>query len=164
MTNTTKNAKTIALVAGLLLLPGLLVACASNAPTVHESASGAGQKGAATAECMRGKGYDMADPSEKSETISVPEGVDQEQWSADLADCAGAGSGAGDGVQTAKPMAGLEEKMQQSAKCIRENGFADYPDDEEGWMSYKPGDQATFDDVAKTCDEKASVPVETVTK
>ncbi|WP_420366349.1 hypothetical protein AAEP80_06055 [Curtobacterium sp. L3-7] len=164
MTDTTNKTKTIALVAGLLLLPGLLVACSSNAPTVRESASGAGQKGATIAECMRGKGYDMADPSGKSETISVPEGVDQEQWSADLTECAGAGSGAGDGVQAAKPMAGMEEQLQQAAKCIRENGFADYPDDEEGWLSYKPGDQATFDDVAKTCHEEASGPVEKVTK
>lgn len=164
MTNTTKKTKTIALVAGLVLLPGLLVACASNAPTVHESASNAGQKGMTIAECMRGKGYDMADPSGKSETISVPKGVDQDQWSADLAECAGTGAGAGDGVQPAKPMAGKEKKMQQAAKCIRENGFADYPDDEDGWMSYTPGDQATFDDVAKTCDEKAFGPVEKVTK
>jgi len=164
MTNTTKKTTTIALVAGLLLLPGLLVACSSNAPTVRESASGAGQKGSTIAECMRGKGYDMADPSGKSETISVPKGVDQEQWSADLTECSGAASGAGDGVQAAKPMAGMEKKMQQAAKCIRENGFADYPDDEAGWMSYEPGDQATFDDVAKTCDEKAFGSVETVTK
>lgn len=148
-------------VAAVLLLPGLLTACSNQrdergASTALDAAS----SGSVTlAECMRGKGHDMEDPSASDKTmkLTVPEGVDKEQWTEDFSACTdktsdGAG---GSGVEQAKPMPGAEEARAKAVQCIREHGFEDYPDDEEGMFSYEPSDEEAFTEVAKQCDEAA---------
>ncbi|WP_439693644.1 hypothetical protein ACRQ4B_05300 [Curtobacterium sp. SP.BCo] len=148
-----KTKTLIAVAAAVVLLPGLLAGC-SGAPSSDSTdrASGSKGSGASLSSCMRDKGYDMPDPSSggREMTLSAPDGVDTEQWSADFAKCAGE-SGAGD-VQAAKPM-GNPEQLQQIAKCIRENGFADYPDDQEGQMAYKPSDTDALADAESKCFE-----------
>lgn len=142
--------------AAIALLPGLLAGCSSsNADEGDRKSGGSAGQSATLAECMRGKGYDMPDPASGGTTmqLSAPEGVDPEQYQADLKDCTGDVGAAGD-VHQAKPMEGMDEKRLESAKCIREGGFADYPDDEEGMRSYQPDDEAAFDEVARACDEK----------
>lgn len=140
-----------------VLLPGLLAGCStrsgdeSTGPT-----AGSARQGATLAECMRGKGYDMPDPSSGDRTmeLSAPDGVDQDQYQNDLEECLDDAGGAGE-AQAAKPMEGGAEMLRQSAACIRERGFSDYPDDEEGMRAYQPDDQDAFDEVAKVCDEMA---------
>lgn len=162
MTHTTTTTRTrrtrslIALGAAALLLPGLLAACSGGGPRDDGTPdAGAAAKGSALASCMRDKGYDMQDPDGGSTAeIGTPDGVDGEQYRADLQDCVGDGSGAGD-AQAAKPAPGLADKQRESAACIRDGGFPDYPDDQDAKASYRPADQAAFDEVAKACDTKA---------
>jgi len=144
----------IAVAAAVVLLPGLLAAC-SAAPSSDstDKASGTGKgSGVSMSSCMRDKGYDMPDPDSGSrvQTLSAPDGVDEEQWNADLQTCMGGEGGAGDGFKAAKP-AGSPEQLQQIAKCIRDNGFSDYPDDEQGQMSYKPSDADAMQKASQKC-------------
>lgn len=147
-----KTTTLIAVAAAVVLLPGLLAAC-SGAPSGDstDKASGGGKgSGSSLSSCLRDKGYDMPDPSSggNSMTLSAPDGVDEEQWSADLEKCMG-DMGAGD-VKMAKP-AGNPEQLKQVAKCIRDSGFSDWPDDEDGQMSYKPDDQEAFQEASNKC-------------
>ncbi|MCA5922341.1 hypothetical protein [Curtobacterium oceanosedimentum] len=159
-TTTTKTRRTRSLLAtaavAVVLLPGLLAGCSSAEDTDADGSTVAAGKGATLAECMRGKGYDMADPSSGGQTMQfgAPDGVDPEQYQADLKECIGDGGGAGDG-KMAKPMEGAAEQQRQAAACIREGGFSDYPDDEAGRQAYQPDDRAAFDEVARACDEEA---------
>ncbi len=163
-TITTKTRRTRSLLAtaavAVVLLPGLLAGCSSaedtgSAGITSGETAGSAGKGATLAECMRGKGYDMADPSSGGQTMQfgAPDGVDPEQYQADLKECIGDGGGAGDG-KMAKPMEGAAEQQRQAAACIREGGFSDYPDDEAGRQAYQPDDRAAFDEVARACDEE----------
>jgi hypothetical protein len=153
----------VAVLAGVLLVPGLLTACSSTPH--HDSASrgGSSSGGAsknsgavALASCMRDKGYDMEDPSSSGGLqLSPPDGVDADQWRTDLVACTGDGKGAGE-AQVAKPLPGMEDMARDMAECMRENGFPDYPDDSGDQVGYQPsGDESTYDDVSQTCGEKA---------
>lgn len=159
-TTTTKTRRTRSLLTtaavAVVLLPGLLAGCSSAEDADADGPTAAAGKGATLAECMRGKGYDMADPSSGGQTMEIgaPDGVDPEQYQADLKECIGDGGGAGDG-QMAKPMEGAAEQQRRAAACIREGGFSDYPDDEAGMQAYQPDDRAAFDEVARACDEEA---------
>ncbi|QSB24088.1 hypothetical protein [Curtobacterium sp. 24E2] len=141
----------------VVLLPGLLAGCSSSdAGEATSPTTGSARQGAALTDCMRGKGYDMPVSPSSGGTVnlSTPDGVDPDQYKSDLTACLGDGKGAGSAEQ-AKPIEGFAEKMQAAAKCIREGGFSDYPDDEERQRSYQPDDAAAFDEVAKKCDEEA---------
>jgi hypothetical protein len=141
----------------VVLLPGLLAGCSTTSDDGTAGPStGTARQGSSMAECMRGKGYDVPDPSSGGRTmdLSAPDGVDPEQYQTDLTTCLGDAEGAGN-AQVAKPMEGLDDKMQQAAECIRDNGFSDYPDDEDGKRAYQPDDADAFAEVAKTCDEQA---------
>lgn len=167
-TKTTKrNTSTLlGAVAAIALLPGLLAGCSSAGPS-GDSTKGAGSSGSSVAECMRGKGYDMEDQStsDKAQTLSVPDGVDRDQWTADLGSCLGDGGadgGDGAGVSGAKPVSGGDAKDREVAKCIRDKGFDDYPDDVDARASYEPSDEQAFADVAKQCDDDVFGPGESV--
>lgn len=143
--------------ATLVLLSALLAGCSSRDDSgAAGPATGSARQGATLAECMRGKGYDMPDPSSGGQSMQfgAPDDVDPDQYQSDLTACIGDGGGAGD-AQAAKPMPGLDEKMQQAAECIREGGFSDYPDDQEAQRTYRPDDASAFDEVARACDEEA---------
>jgi len=157
-TTTTRTRRTrslVALGAAALLLPGLLAACSGGGPGADSTPdAGTAAKGSALASCMRDRGYDMQDPDGGSSAqISTPDGVDEEQYRADLKDCVGDGSGAGD-AQMAKPMPGAAEKLHEEAACIRDGGFSDYPDDQEAMATYRPADQDAFEEVAKACSDE----------
>ncbi len=152
-TTTTTTTTIVAVAAAVVLLPGLLAGC-SGAPSTDstDTASGGGKgAGASLASCMRDHGYDMPDPSSGGSTLSLsaPDGIDDEQWKADLQECMG-DAGAGEGFQAAKP-AGTPEQRKQIAECIRENGFADYPDGDDAMSTYRPDDQDAFQDASSTC-------------
>lgn len=155
-TSTRRTRTLLAAAAAVVLLPGLLASCSSSDPDSGPTGSaGTAAKGATLAECMRGKGYDMPDPSSGGGTmqLSAPDGVDEERYRDDLASCLD-DSGAGD-AQAAKPMPGSEEQQRKAAECIRERGFEDYPDDEDAKVRYQPDDPDAFDEVARACDAEA---------
>lgn len=156
-TTTARRTRSLLAAAALVLLPGLLASCSAAAPdSVSTKSSGTAAKGATLAECMRGKGYDMPDPSSGGTTLqlSAPDGVDEDQYQADLKSCLGDSAAAGD-AQMAKPMPGSADRQRRAAECIRERGFEDYPDDEEAKAGYQPDDEAAFDEVARTCSDEA---------
>lgn len=158
-TTSTNRKHLFAAACAVILVPTLLTACsggASDDRTASDQASGAG---ATLASCMREQGYDMADPSASGggTALAAPDGVDAEQWGADLQACLGevrADDGAGDGVQAAQP-AGTPEQRQEVAECIRENGFTDYPDDEDAMATFTPDDEEAFRDASSTCYDEA---------
>jgi hypothetical protein len=160
---TLRSRSAVAVLAGLLLLPGLLTACSSTPTPDSASGSGASKNAGASkssgaaklAACMRDKGYDMADPSSSAINLSAPDGVDADQWRSDLVSCTGDGKGPGE-ANVAKPMPGMEDMARDMAECMRDNGFADYPDDQGEQATYTPsGDASTYADVEQTCGEKA---------
>lgn len=151
-TTTKKTNAIVAVAAAVLLLPGLLTACSgSPSDSSSDTPKAGGKPGTSMSECMRGKGYDMPDPDagSKTQTLSAPDGVDEEQWTTDLQSCMGSGGGAGEGFKPAQ--AGSPEQEKRVNECIRKNGFSDYPDDADAKQSYKPDDEAAFDDVTSKC-------------
>lgn len=155
-TTTRRTRSLLAVAAAMVLLPGLLASCSAAAPDPGPTKSvGTAAKGATLAECMRGKGYDMPDPSSGGTLqLSAPDGVDEDQYQADLKSCLDDSAGAGD-AQAAKPMPGSDEQQRKVAECIRDRGFEDYPDDEDAKIRYQPDDQDAFDEVARACDAEA---------
>ncbi|ROP74818.1 hypothetical protein [Curtobacterium sp. PhB115] len=146
----------IAVLAAVVLLPGLLVGCSGGSPDGTASRSaGAEAKGASLAECMRDKGYEMADPTAGGSGMqfSVPDGVDPAQYQDDMKTClekVGGRAGAG----TAEQVEGAAEDAEELAKCIRANGFEDYPDDPDAVADFRPDDEQAYDEVSKQCGEK----------
>ncbi|OII29599.1 hypothetical protein BIU98_10255 [Curtobacterium sp. MMLR14_010] len=161
-TRTTRQTRAfLATATAVLLLPALLTACSGGSPDSDETATGSSTtgsaaKGSSLASCMRDQGYDMPDPDGSRSTmqLSAPDGVDPDQYRDDLKNCLGDGTEAGD-VPAAKPMGPEPEQARKAAACIRDHGFADYPDDEEGKIQYRPDDEAAFDEVARSCDAEA---------
>lgn len=159
-TTTTTTTTALGALATLLLVPALLAGCSGGsgeAASGSSPSSSAGRPNAATVgDCLRKKGYDISDDElgigKKTAQISVPEGVDVDQWLADSAVCTGTTAGAG---EPAKPFPGTEKIDREAAACIREHGFADYPDDLDAKASYHPADEDTFNTVAKQCDDAA---------
>lgn len=150
-----RRTRLVALATAALLLPTILTACSTAAPTDDKTRAGGGANGVAA--CMRDKGYDMQDQSSSASSaqVSVPDGVDAETWKRDLASCVGSGEGfrAGD-AKPAEQAPGARQKSLESAKCLRDAGFTDYPDDEAHQAEYQPDDDAAFTEAAKACDEK----------
>lgn len=163
MTRTTTTT-TLGVLAALLLVPGLLTGCSGGNGDGPGSGSGPSSSAghAATAaklgDCMRKKGHDVSDDdlavSGGKARFAVPDGVDAQQWTDDLATCAGTSASAGQAAQVTTPP-GYEEADEKATACIREQGFDDYPDDEEARGSYHPADEGTFTTVAKKCYDEA---------
>lgn len=155
-TTTRRTRSLLTAAAAVLLLPGLLASCSADAPDAGPTKSAGNAKGVTLAECMRDKGYDMPDPSSGGKTLqlSAPDGVDEDQYQADVKTCLDDSAGAGD-ASMAKQMPGSAGRQRKAAECIRDRGFEDYPDDEEAKAGYQPDDQTAFDDVARTCYDEA---------
>lgn len=155
---TKKTNTLIAVAAAIVLLPGLLTACSGGPDSDPTSSKGTGAKGQSLGECMREKGYDMPDAEFGSDSMqfTAPDGVDKEQYQADLSTCldSALGDGAGE-AGMAKEIPGGDEKQAKLSKCIRDNGFSDYPDSEKARMDYRPDDEKAFREVENRCAEKA---------
>lgn len=146
----------IAVAAALALLPGALVGCSAGSGPGAPSSGGSGgpgasAKGAGLASCLRDKGYDMPDPDSGGSTMTfaAPDGVDEEQWGTDLDACLEE-AGVGDAAGGAAPIVDREQQ-RQLARCIRDHGFEDYPDDEQGQQTYEPSDAQALQDAESTC-------------
>jgi hypothetical protein len=137
--------------AGFALVAGLLSGCASGGtPSPTDGTSGAGdprERASAISACMRDKGYDMAD--EASNKVSVPEGVDADQYTKDLETCAKSVPGGVAGEAAAAPPGGTESAAL--AKCVRQGGFTDYPDDLEAQAEYEAADEKGLEERYDHC-------------
>jgi hypothetical protein len=148
-------------VLALVLLPALLAGCASGprdgAPDAATSAPSASAASAAqVGACMRDRGYDVDDSQFAADDpagaqVTVPDGVDADRWAADLVSCSG---GAAD-APAAQPLPGDDERRRRSAACIRDGGFADYPDDLDEQRRWQPADADAFERVAVECDRQS---------
>jgi len=157
MTTTRRTRSLMSAAAAVVLLPLLLVGCSDTAPDDDTTtAAGGAAPGVALAECMRDRGYDMPDPGTGggSMQLSAPDGVDPEQYQEDLTGCLDDSAAAGD-AQAAQPMPGSEEIARKTAECLREQGFPDFPDDQEAQNRFQPDDQEAFDEAAHTCTDAA---------
>ena len=156
MATTRRTRSLMSAAAAVFLLPLLLVGCSDAAPNDDTTAAGGAAPGVALAECMRDRGYDMPDPGTGggSMQLSAPDGVDPEQYQEDLKGCLDDSAAAGD-AKAAQPMPGSEEIARKTAECLREQGFPDYPDDQDAQMRFQPDDQQAFDDAAGPCTEAA---------
>jgi|GEM_PF-1903122 len=159
MTTTRRTRSLMSVAAAVVLLPLLRVGCSDPAPDDDATtASGGAAPGVALAECMRDRGYDMPDPGTGtgggSMQLSAPDGVDPEQYQDDLKGCLDDSAAAGD-AQAAQPMPGTEEIARRTAECLREQGFPDYPDDQDAQMRFQPDDQQAFDEAAGPCTDAA---------
>lgn len=156
-TTTRRTRSLMCAVATVVLLPMLLVGCSDTAPDDDTTtAAGGAAPGVTLAECMRDRGYDMPDPGSGggSMQLSAPDGVDPEQYQEDLKGCLDDSAAAGD-AQAAQPMPGSEEIARKTAECLREQGFPDFPDDQEAQNRFQPDDQEAFDEAAHTCTDAA---------
>jgi len=157
MTTTRRTRSLMSAAAAAVLLPLLLVGCSDTASDDDTTtAAGSAAPGVALAECMRDRGYDMPDPGTGggSMQLSAPDGVDPEQYQEDLKGCLDDSAASGD-AQAAQPMPGSEEIARETAECLREQGFPDYPDDQDAQMRFQPDDQQAFDDAAGPCTDAA---------
>ena len=139
--------------AAVVLLPGLLSACSSGGSSDQRQDTGSAlsSEGGVTS-CLRDKGYDMPAPSSNSQMLNLeaPKGVDSQQWDTDLKACMGDSGSAGEsGFKQDHQLPA--DAIASIASCIRENGFEDYPDDQDAQNSYQPGDQDTFQKVSQSC-------------
>jgi len=157
MATTRRTRSLMSAAAAAVLLPLLLVGCSDTASDDDTTtAAGGAAPGVALAECMRDRGYDMPDPGTGggSMQLSAPDGVDPEQYQEDLKGCLDDSAAAGD-AKAAQPMPGSEEIARKTAECLREQGFPDYPDDQDAQMRFQPDDQQAFDDAAGPCTDAA---------
>ncbi|MBT1672682.1 hypothetical protein [Curtobacterium flaccumfaciens] len=156
-TTTRRTRSLMSAAAAVVLLPMLLVGCSDATPDGDTTTvAGGAAPGVALAECLRDRGYDMPDPGADggSMQLGAPDGVDPEQYQDDLKGCLDDSAAAGD-AQAAQPIPGSEEIARKTAECLREQGFPDYPDDQEAQARYQPDDQSAFDEVAGPCSDAA---------
>lgn len=144
----TRSTKFLGPVLALPLLL-LLTACANEVaeddPTGHSRG-----RGLSLSECMRTKGYDMSDTeaAPRNQTLAPPPGVDAEQWKQDFQACAEGDAGAGEsGVAPATRL--TTAQMQRLARCMREHGFEDFPDEPN--TAYTPDDPDAYRQVSEQC-------------
>lgn len=142
MTETISRPRAVLAAAALLAaLPLALSACSSADPGPDSTSTSTAQGvGAKWGECMRSAGFDVPDPADEelaSGVVRTPAGADEQAF--------------GDAARTCQQDLGLkgaddaqrqtwERQYDQVASCIREHGFADFPEQEPGTLN--PGDYA----------------------
>ncbi len=150
-----QKSNVIAVSSTVLLASVLLVGCSGTAGSTSRPSdpSARADAGVAIAECMRGKGHEYEDPAQgDTAEVAIPDGVDAAAYSRDLDACIAEHGDHSAGDAQEAPDA--REKAVESAQCIRERGFPDFPDDQDGQRRYRPSDQQIFDSAAKACDEE----------
>lgn len=155
MTITTKQTigRCSTVLATVLLAAGALTACSSgsDAPDAAggtTSAEGSQrEKQLANAKCLRDKGYDVADEQFTSGNFSIPEGADPDEYLKADEECSAKNRSAGDAQGPATPF-GFGPAV---AACLRDSGFADYPDDPGAQGEYVPHDGDGFDAALDKC-------------
>lgn len=137
--------------AGFALVASLLSGCSAGGPPAPtDSASGVGdprERASAIFGCLRDKGYDVADP--EGNQLSIPDGVDPDQYGKDLNACAHSVPGGPAGEAVAAPPSA--EESAAFARCIREGGFPDFPDDIEAQAEYTTGDEKGLEERYDHC-------------
>jgi hypothetical protein len=144
-----------ALLAGALLLPGVLAACTTDGAddTATSGPPAAGANAAKIGSCLRDKGYDVDDSQFSGSTVEVapPAGVDPQAYIKDLTACSPDGGAAPDSSERQALQAENAKKDTEFAACIRDKGFDDYPDGQQERQDYAPSDPDAFSEVEETC-------------
>lgn len=163
--------RTLLAAAALLVVGGTLAGCSASGGTSGTSGPTGGATASAKATtsakdrslainaCLRDKGYDVSDErvSDSGSGFSIPEGADQDRFLADSEECAGdapgsAAAGAASGAQ-------VQDLGPAFAKCVREGGFDDFPDDPEAQAEYTPIDAHGYQECVEACmDEHRPTP------
>ncbi|WIB60707.1 hypothetical protein DEJ13_02445 [Curtobacterium sp. MCLR17_007] len=146
-----RRTRTTRVLGPVLALPVvlLLTACTTEVPDDDSTGRPHG-RGQTLSECLRAKGYDTPEPDARSrtQTLDPPAGVDAEQWKQDFQACAEGDAGAGEsGVAPAASL--TPAQMQRLARCMREHGFEDFPDEPN--TGYTPDDPEAYRQVSEQC-------------
>lgn len=146
MTETTPRPRAVlAAVALLAALPLALSACSSAGPGA-DSTSAAQGVGAKWGDCMRSAGFDVPDPADDelvSGVVRSPAGTDEQAFREAARTCQqDLGIKGTDDAQRQT----WERQYDQVASCIREHGFADFPEQEPGVLN--PADYARSEEPA----------------
>jgi len=153
MNTTSRSTRLLAAALLVAALPFGLAACSSDdtAPDGPRTSQGIGAKWSA---CMREGGFDVADAPDdevRSGVVRSPEGVDTEAWNARAGTCSGQLGIEGTSEQQAQQW---EREYAAVASCIRENGYADFPEQEPGVLNtgdYARAEEPHFDEVFQRC-------------
>lgn len=103
---------------------------------------------------MRDAGFDVRDPDDASVAsgaVPVPEGADDAAYTDAAATCSAA---AGVPRASTADKQKWERQYTKVASCIRENGFADFPEQQPGVLdfgSYPRSQESGFQQAADTC-------------
>ena len=155
MTRTTiRSARFLAALAVAALLPLTCTACSSDPePSAATSAPAAGI-GAKWGSCMRDAGFEIVDPTDEavsSGVVTRPTGADADEFDRAAGECQkAAGVRGADSAQRQR----WDRQYEQVANCIRENGFADLPEQRTGsldFCSYPRVTEPEFDRVTDRC-------------
>jgi hypothetical protein len=149
--------------AALLAAPLLLAAALTGCGTAADGGDAAGaeaspsmsadEAGVAYAQCMRENGVHMEDPAPgQGPMLQVDGSVSRETVQAAQEACeeyrAAAGAGRGDDGE-------MQQKSQEFAECMRENGMEDFPDPEPGQpgvqMDGETREDPDFEDAIAEC-------------
>ncbi|QCR42528.1 hypothetical protein C1N91_02180 [Curtobacterium sp. SGAir0471] len=154
MTETTFRPRAVLTAVALLAaLPLALSACSSADPGA-DSTSAAQGVGAKWGDCMRSAGFDVPDPADEelaSGVVRTPPGADEQAF--------------GEAARTCQQDLGLksaddaqrqtwERQYSQVASCIREHGYADFPEQEPGVLStgeYARASEPAFEKTFQDC-------------
>lgn len=148
MTTTTKQTtgRLSTVLATVLLAAGALTACSSGsagpdtAGSTTSAEDRAREQSLANAKCLRDKGYDVSDEEITSGHFSIPDGADPDEYLKADEECSAEDRGAGDAQGPATPF-GFGPEV---ATCLRDAGFADYPDEPASQGEYVPQDEDAF--------------------
>ncbi|ROP65117.1 MULTISPECIES: hypothetical protein [unclassified Curtobacterium] len=148
-----------ALVAAALVictLPFTVAACSTSTgtDTVADASAGIGAKWGS---CMRDAGFDVKDPSDaaaESGMMQAPSGADGDEFTEAGATCR---KQAGIAGHSKADMQKWERESAEVASCLRENGYADFPEQKPGVIDlngYARAQEPAFQEVMQECTDE----------
>ncbi|UBQ03037.1 hypothetical protein [Curtobacterium sp. TXMA1] len=155
MTETTIRTKSLLTAIALIaVLPLGLTACSPSDPTADHTTAAAEGVGARWAACMREGGFEVQDASDEQITsgaFSMPSGVDEEAFGKRSDTCREQlGVHGADDAQKQE----WARQYDAVASCIRENGYPDFPEQQEGSLdfgNYARAQEPRFDSAVQAC-------------
>lgn len=160
---TTRNRATARLMTvtgiGMIVLAMTLTGCTGNDQGQDSASDVLDSKQTKMADCMRDKGFEHREPTGDGAQVTVPDGVDQDEYLAAMGECAKQAGVEGTAAAPAQSDEKFFRKLEKQAACLRENGFPDFPDPDRsgkdpGWQ---PDDDAAFTAASDKCDAEAGI-------
>jgi len=155
-----RAARDAVLLTSIIAASAALTACAGTAPPPDDRATaGAGERWSA---CMRGKGYDVEDVTDRqaeSGLSKVPSGADEAAFSEAAGACSTAvGIPRADEAQLRE----WDRQYEAADACIRERGYPDFPG-QHGSGRFDREDEPEFTEVASACLREFAPDVQQIT-